>query len=274
MRKRNATARIDLLITSIGALFAFIVAFYFEAFENFESWAQRYERWEIDELIVVPVVFALALGFFYWRRWRELKDEVARRQRAEEGLRENEERFRSLVQNASDIIMIMKANGEVSYVSPAVEWVLGYKPEDIVGTDSYIVVHPDDLVRVQNSIADAMSEPGFTSSMELRLQHADGSWRHIETQYTNLLHDPAVNGVIINSRDVTGRKRAEEALRESEEKYRTLVEAVQEGIGFVDTEERVTYCNQAYAAIFDLAPQELIGTSLFEFLDEEQQQRL
>lgn len=65
MFKRNTTATRDLLITSVGAVLAFAVAFYFEPFENFERWAQKYERWEIDELIVVPVVFALALGFFY-----------------------------------------------------------------------------------------------------------------------------------------------------------------------------------------------------------------
>ncbi len=80
--------------------------------------------------------------------------------------------------------MITGADGTLNYISPAVERVLGYKPEDIVGTDSFVPVHPDDEERVQNLFEEVASKPGVTLAFELRLQHADGSWRHIESSCT------------------------------------------------------------------------------------------
>jgi len=216
----------DLAAILVVAAIGLVVAFYFDVFEKFQNWAQRYERWQIDELVVVPLVFGLAFGFYSWRRWQELKVETSRREEAQNALEKSEQRFRSLVQNAKDIVMLMNADGTVGYLNPAVEEMLGYKPEDIVGTNSFTPVHPDDDARVQDIFANAMSNPGVTSWMELRLQHADGSWRHIETYCTSLLHDPTVRGVIVNSRDITERKRAEERRREVEERYRTLVEQI------------------------------------------------
>ncbi len=126
--------------------------------------------------------------------------------------RRSQERFRSLVQNASDVILVMGADQTVRYISPAVERVLGYKPEDVVGKDNFTPVHPDDMARVREAIADAVNDPGAPSSMELRLKHADGSWRHIESTCTSLLDDPAVCGIVFNSRDMTERKALERRL--------------------------------------------------------------
>src|SRR5215207_7575131 len=140
-----------------------------------------------------------------------------------EQLRRSEERFRSLVQNASDIILVMKADQTVQYVSPAVERILGYKPEEVVGTDNFGVVHPDDVARAQKRVTEAVSNPGSTSSMELRLRHKDGSWCHVESRCTSLLDDPAVGGIVFNSRDVTDRKEAYDRLAESERRFSAVV---------------------------------------------------
>lgn len=137
---------------------------------------------------------------------------VIRRRRAEDALRESEERFRSLVQNSSDVILILKADNTVRYVSPSVERVLGYEPEDVLGKDNLAPLHPDDLARLQASIAYAVSNPGTATTMELRFQHADGAWRHLESTCTSLLDDPAVGGIVINSRDITERKAFEQQL--------------------------------------------------------------
>jgi len=138
--------------------------------------------------------------------------------------RESEARFRSLIQNASDVVMVVDKEGAVRYISPAVERVLGYKPEEVIGNDAFEVVHPEDEARVRRSVAGAAG--GSASSMDLRLRHADGTWRHVESISTNLISDPAVRGVVVNSRDVTERKRWEDALREAENRYRTLVENI------------------------------------------------
>ncbi|MBA4116040.1 MAG: PAS domain S-box protein, partial [Rubrobacter sp.] len=190
--------------------------------------------------------------------------DVTERKRAEERLREAEERFRSLVQNASDVILIMEAGRTVRYVSPAIEQVLGYKPEDVVGKDNFTPVYPDDLAKARNLIADAVNNPGSTSVAELRLRHADGSWRHVESRCTSLLDDPAVGGIVINSRDVTERKRFEEALRQSEERLRTIFEKSATGISIADLNRRLLETNPAYQSMLGYSGEELLGKSIAE----------
>ncbi len=146
--KLSAKAIRDLVTIFVVAVIALVVAFYFDAFEELQRWAQRYERWEIDELVIVPLIFGLMFVFYFWRRWKELKVEASKREEAQTALEESERRFRSLVQNAKDVIMLMNADGTVGYLNPAVEEMLGYKPDDIVGTYSFTPVHPDDAARV------------------------------------------------------------------------------------------------------------------------------
>jgi diguanylate cyclase (GGDEF)-like protein/PAS domain S-box-containing protein len=139
--------------------------------------------------------------------------DVTERKKLEKVIRESEERFRSLVQYASDIITILEADGTVQYVSPAVERVMGYKPEEQVGTSAFGCVHPDDKERALTTFATVLKRPGLHSPMEFRMLHRDGSWRYLEHVVNNLLDDPAVRGVMVNSRDVTERKAMEEQLR-------------------------------------------------------------
>jgi len=206
MPKRSTKAVRDLAAIFVVAAVTLFVAFCHDASDNFE-------RWQIDELVVVPVVFGLAFGFYSWRRWRELKEEVLEREKVETQLRQSEERYRALVQHASDIVLVMEADGSVRYISPAVETVLGHKPEVVISKGAFDIVHPDDMPRVQDFVAKAVRNPGVTPRIELRLRHADGSWRHIESACTSLLDDPVVGGIVINSRDITEKKTIEEQLK-------------------------------------------------------------
>jgi len=95
-------------------------------------------------------------------------------------MRISDERFRALVQNSSDMILVMDPEGIISYISPSVERVLGYVPEAMMGTNGFAYVHPGDAARVQRFFAEFLSQPGTSQPIELRLQHRDGSWRHIE----------------------------------------------------------------------------------------------
>ncbi len=215
--------------------------------------------------------------------------------------RQSEERFGSLIQNSSDIIMITEADRTVSYISPAVEQVLGYKPEDIIGKISFTHVHPEDSAGVQNLIADAISKPGVTLLMELRLQHADGSWRHIETHCTNLLDDPAVGGVVLNARDITERKQVEEDIRrlnetlerrveertkeleaavtelkESEERYVLVAEGSNDGIFDWDLRTSELFWNERLYEIVGLSRSTFTPTldDFFELLHPEDRERV
>ena len=162
--------------------------------------------------------------------------DLTERKEAEEALRRSEERFRSLVRNAPDIITVLDAENIVRYDSPSIEHVLGYGPEERLGTRGLDYVHPDDRGWVTEAFAELLKKPGVDLPLEYRMRHADGSWRHVEARRTNLLDDPAVKGVVINYRDVTARKEAEERLREAEERYRLLVERVPAMVYIQDAE--------------------------------------
>ena len=138
---------------------------------------------------------------------------ITERKELEDALRQSEERFRSLVQNASDIIIILEANGTIRYVSPAIARVLGLQPEDVVGKNAVAFVDPIDRTEARRMFAEAKKEPGIRPPVEFRLRHQDGNMRHLEINRSNLLDDPAVRGIVFNLRDVTDRKVAEEQLR-------------------------------------------------------------
>ena len=139
--------------------------------------------------------------------------DVTGRKRVEEALRESEGRFRALIQNALDLVMVTEADGTIRYINPASERVLGYSPEEMTGTNTADYVHPDDLEKAFAELAEALSEPGVHPvAVETRVRHRDGSWRWLEGIANNMLDDPGVRGVVFNHRDVTDRKQAEREL--------------------------------------------------------------
>jgi PAS domain S-box-containing protein len=139
---------------------------------------------------------------------------------AERAARESEARFVALVQHASDVITIVTPGGKLLYTSPSLEPVFGYKTSDLLGRPLLELIHADDKQRAMDAIAAICEGPGKTGSVELRVRHRDESWLDVEAVATNLLHEPNVTGIVVNSRNITERKKAEEALRDSEEKFR------------------------------------------------------
>jgi diguanylate cyclase (GGDEF)-like protein/PAS domain S-box-containing protein len=184
--------------------------------------------------------------------------DVTERKEVEKALKESGERTRTLLQNTSDIITLLEADGTVRYVSPAVERVTGYRPEERIGTSAFGSVHPDDRKQALNTFAEVLKEPGLHPPLEFRVPHKDGSWCYLEHVVNNLLDDPAVSGVVVTSRDVTERKEAERKLREAEQRYRTLIEQgpavvyVQE-IGSPDS---AIYMSPQIEALTGYSPQE------------------
>jgi diguanylate cyclase (GGDEF)-like protein/PAS domain S-box-containing protein len=150
--------------------------------------------------------------------------DVTERKEVEKAFEESEERIRTLLQNTSDIITLLEADGTVRYVSPAVERVTGYRPQERIGTSAFGSVHPDDREQALNTFAEILKEAGLHAPLEFRVPHKEGSWCYLEHVVNNLLDDPTVSGVVVTSRDVTERKEAERKLREAEQRYRTLIE--------------------------------------------------
>ncbi|CAN5856918.1 N/A [soil metagenome] len=131
---------------------------------------------------------------------------------AETAVRQNEARFRSLVQHSSDVIIVTRRDGKMRFVSPSANRVFGYDPSEMVGRPIATLLHPDDRDRATTLFEHAARSPGVTGPVEWRFRQPDGSWLSTEILATNLTADPTVRGIVLNTRDVSERKRLEEQL--------------------------------------------------------------
>ena len=145
--------------------------------------------------------------------------DVSDRRRAQEALKESEERFRTLIEKSTDAIAILDSSGNLLYESPSMERITGYKLEDWIGKPvGDWLLHPDDLAAMASLLEKVLSQPdAISEEVSVRFKHRDGTWHFLEGTVRNLLGDPKVKGLVINYRDVTERRLAQEAVKESEE---------------------------------------------------------
>jgi len=163
-------------------------------------------------LVILVIAFAAASALLA-RRNALLRRRAESERVLSQDLRRSEERFRSLVRNASDVVLIADADGRVQYMSPAVSRVLGHDPAAQLGSAIYDDIHPSDVEWIRSLLAETSSREGAEAGAEFRARHADGSWRWLQATIKNLLGDPAVGGIVINYRDVTERRSLETQLR-------------------------------------------------------------
>jgi PAS domain S-box-containing protein/putative nucleotidyltransferase with HDIG domain len=187
--------------------------------------------------------------------------DVTQRKWAEDALRRNEAYFRSLIDNSLDVTGILNADGTVCYLSPAIERMLGFKPERMTGRNAFDMIHPDDAAKVRSVFSSGIHNPEFAASIEFRLQHEDGSWVDVETSARSLLDDPALMGIVFSMRDITARRQAEQRLKESEERYRQAVENSPNAIFSVDRRGMIQTWNRGCENVFRYG-QEVIGRDL------------
>ena len=146
--------------------------------------------------------------------------DITERKRSEEALQQREALFRAVVENTYDGILLIEKDRRIAYVSPSHKRVSGYSPEDAQGSEALSYVHPDDQAHAAEALSQISQHPGQGISLEYRLRHKLGHWIWIEATVTNLLDDPYVNAFVVNSRDITDRKRAEQELRTTERRLR------------------------------------------------------
>jgi PAS domain S-box-containing protein len=192
--------------------------------------------------------------------------DITERRQAEEALKEREEHFRALIENSLDAIAILDSSGAAVYVNQSFERVLGVTAADVQGKKWFPWVHPDDLERTTEAFIELMQKHGATAHGEVRVSSNDGSWRTIETVAQNLLHYPAVGGIVANFRDRTELKQAEAELRFQQEYFRSLIENSQEVIVVLDKEGDIQYESPSLETVTGYKPYERIGRSIFEYV--------
>jgi diguanylate cyclase (GGDEF)-like protein/PAS domain S-box-containing protein len=146
---------------------------------------------------------------------------------------------------------------------------MGYRPEDWVGASVLGFVHPEDLARAAELLASVIDQPGAHPPVVVRTRHNDGSWRYIETTPNNLLDVPSIRGIVFNARDVTERWLAADALRQSEERFRSLVQNASDLITVIDADTMVRYQSPSIGRVLGYGPDDVTGRRLSDFLHED-----
>jgi PAS domain S-box-containing protein len=190
--------------------------------------------------------------------------DISERKLLEEELQRSEQYFRSLTENTSDVIIVLDPEGKIRYVSPSVERASGYKAEEVVGKNLFDFAHPDDIEKTARDLSYASRSGGVTGYAEIRIRHRDGTWHHYEAAANNLLEDPVINGILIHTREITERKRWEEALRDSEERYRLIYDFTGEAIYTYDTSLNLIGVNKKACELIGYEEKEILGKNIME----------
>lgn len=146
--------------------------------------------------------------------------DITRQKEAEIALVNSEARFRSLIENSADAIMIVTETGEMAYASDSLYRIMGYTKEEVLNKPTSIFHHPDDAIPMQEHLERVLANPGQTFVIQYRRRKKDGDYIWCEGSATNLLHMPYINGIVVNFRDITSRKESELALRHTNEELK------------------------------------------------------
>ncbi|MEG4800484.1 PAS domain S-box protein [Microcoleus sp. ARI1-B5] len=185
--------------------------------------------------------------------------------RVTQALTKGEARLQTLLGNSSDLITIIEADGRIrDQTSSAVERILGYKPEQRIGEFHSDLLHPDDVPAWQAYLARLLKHPGIAPPIEYRKRHANGDWVYLEVIANNLLHDSSINGIVINSRDITERKLSAAALEKSQQQIVNILENITDGFYTLDRNWQFTYVNPKAEECLHRKRQELLGKNIWD----------
>lgn len=188
---------------------------------------------------------------------------ITERVHREEALRASEERFRSIVSTSQEWIWAIDLAGIHTYSNPAIEHILGYHPDEISGRGSLHLLHEEDIPKVEQLLGRCMKQKTGWSNLVLRWKHRDGSWRYLESNAVPILDR---NGVLVGfqgaDRDITDRKKAEEALRESEVIFRSFMEYSPIYVFFKDEHIRSLRLSRNFETMLERPIDELLGKSM------------
>lgn len=195
--------------------------------------------------------------------------EITERKLVETELHNSESRFRSLIENSADAIIIIDKDAFIMYESPAYTRISGREISERIGKSGFEFIHPEDIDLVKQTIHQLKNQPDQIVHLSFRNAHSDRTWHWLDCVATNLLHDPVVQGIVVNMHDITSRKLAEDALRESESKYKGLFDANRDGISifYVNPDNSLSQfveVNEAAARMIGFTREEFLNFSVMD----------
>ncbi|HTD67512.1 MAG TPA: PAS domain S-box protein [Candidatus Limnocylindria bacterium] len=170
----------------------------------------------------------------------------------------SERRLKTLVDNAPAGFVLVDLFGIASFVSPAMTHLMGYEMSELIGLDMFSLIHPDDVKAPLESFAEIICTPRAKCSSEFRCRHKDGSWKWMEAVAQNFIDDLAIQAVACNLWDISSRKEAEAALRESESRFRRIMDSNMVGIYFWHTDGRVTDANERFLEMIGYTREDML----------------
>lgn len=191
---------------------------------------------------------------------------IIQKKKTDDALKASEQRYRNLIKNSNDILVIIDENAQEKYISESVERITGYSPEKFLGTSGFDHIHKDDIEPMREKLNQLLKNPDKKVRNVYRHRHKDGHWVYLEAIGTNYLNDPAINGIVLNVRDITERRKADKALRESEEKYRTIVTSMSDIIFLISKDCVFIEVHCKPDALLFIQRDEFIGCKLDKIL--------
>ncbi|OEY73923.1 PAS domain S-box protein [Salegentibacter salarius] len=189
-----------------------------------------------------------------------LAHNITEKLKAEKKLRHSQQRFKALVQDGSDVISILDENFHYTYISPSAKNILGINPDKLIGSNAFEFIHSEDHPYIEDKIKFLGNKVKSFQLPSYRYKNGEGEWRWLETIISDLRDDPAVNGLVATSRDITSFKLQEKELRESLERYDIVAKATSDLITDYNIENDTFQFSNAIHDIFGYSPDEL-GTS-------------
>ena len=180
----------------------------------------------------------------------------------------NEKHYRALIENGSDVIVVFNLHGKLTYASPSIYRVLGYTETEALQLSLYEIVHPDDIEKIEHVVTECIKYSGKPLNAQVaRVKNKNGEWIWIDATVTNMLHEPTINGIINNFRDISQRILTEEIIKESEEKYRSFYENSMDGILLTVPNGEVLSANPAACEIFQMTEEEICKAGIIGLMD-------
>ncbi len=184
-------------------------------------------------------------------------------------LKENETRFRAIVQHLKDTVAIINPDTTITYITETAQTILGYPPDALIGHKASELIHPEDLLTITEGLNKVLEGNNDFIPTEIRGRHAEGHWVYLELVAENLIGYPGIDGIIITGRDITNQKLSELSLKRSEEKFRTIFNSTTDGITITDTDGNFIEANEMAIKRTGISKEQFFRSNLRDILNED-----